>query len=102
MSFKTELLGKLKMAADNPENEFDRIISENKAVLEKMDERRLSDIYTLRRKAERLCRQIPFSRDDMKLLIDSGEVSSDSLIAELENCFAAADYVFSKVNGKEI
>lgn len=100
MSFKTELLNKLITAAEKPENEFDRMISDNKTVLEKLDERRLSDIYTLRRKAERLCRQIPFSREEIKMLTESGEVSPYGLTAELENCFEAADYIFSKANGK--
>lgn len=99
MSYKSELLEKLIKAADNPQNEFDGIIGENRAALKEMDEYQLSDIYALRRKAERLCRRIPFSREEIKLLIQSNEVRADSMTAELENCFSEAEYVFSKVSG---
>lgn len=96
MSLKNELLKKLLNLADNPVNEFDRIIHNNKECLTGMSEKALSEIYTLRRRAEHLCRLIPYSREDIAELVESGAVSTGNRVAELEDCFLTAEYIFEK------
>ena len=100
MSLKNDLLKKLKENADNPTNEFDRIIHNNREALDIMDEKSLSEIYTLRRKGSSLCGLIPYSREDIKELTESGEVSAHDKVAELEDCFTAAEYIFARAKGE--
>ena len=100
MSLKSELLGKLNTIAENPENEFDRIISANAKALAEMNEAQLSDIYMLRRRSERLCRLVPYSREDVSALVSFGDVRAGSMTAELNECFDSAEYIFSKVTDK--
>lgn len=101
MSLKSELLEKLKEIAKNPANEFDRIISANADAFENMNESQLSDIYMFRRRCERLCRLVPYSRDDVSELVNFGDVRPDSRTAELNECFDSAEYIFSKVTDKK-
>ena len=89
MDLKDDLIERLEKIADNPQNEIDRIILKNKDIIKHMTESQLADVYTLRRRGERLCRLIPYKREEIALLSESGEVSVKSKVAELENCFAA-------------
>lgn len=101
MSLKTELLEKLNSIAEKPENEFDRIISENKSEIQSMDEGQLSEIYMLRRRAEHLCSIIPYKRKEVELLALSGEVGADSKVAKLCDCFNTLDFIFAKAKGEK-
>lgn len=96
MSLKTELTEKLEAVCVNPQNEFDRIISKNREILKSMDEKQLSDIYMLKIKGDRLCRLIPYSREDIHLLVESSEVEAGNKVAELEDCFKILEYFFTK------
>ena len=100
MSLKSELLEKLNIIAENPENEFDRIVSANADALIEMDEEQLSDVYMLRRRCERLCRLVPYSREDVSSLVSFGDVRAGSRTAELNECFDSAEYIFLKVTDK--
>lgn len=101
MSLKNELTEKLEDIADNPQNSFDRIILDNRGILENMNEAQLSDIYMLRTRCEHLCRIIPYGRDEIALLVESGEVDARNKVAELEDCFNIAEYIFTKAKGEE-
>ncbi|MCQ2484560.1 MAG: hypothetical protein MJ168_04400 [Clostridia bacterium] len=96
MSLKTELTEKLEAVCANPQNEFERIISKNRETLKSMDEKQLSDIIMLKIKGDRLCTLIPYSREDIHLLVESGEVESGNKVAELEDCFNLLEYFFTK------
>lgn len=96
MSLKTDLVKKLTEYGENPRNEFDKIIHNNIEKLPELSEKRLSELYALRRKGERLCRIVPYSRKDIDELIGNEEVSVHNCVAELEDCFNIADYIFSK------
>ncbi len=96
MSLKTELLEKLCEIAENPENEFDKIIFENKERLQEMSEERLCEIYTLRRESLRLCRLVPYAREDIASLIENNEVNPNNLVAKLENNFSILEYIFKR------
>ncbi len=100
MGLKNELIKKLEYIADNPQNEFDRIISNDRDILKRMSEAQLSDLYMLRNKSERLCRIIPYKRDEIALLTESGEVSPKSRVAELEDCFTAEEYILAKAKNE--
>ena len=100
MSLKNDLLKRLKEYADSPANEFDRIIHNNRETLDVMDEKSLSEIYTLRRRGVRLCELIPYSREDISELTESGEVSAHDKVAELEDCFTAEEYIFARAKGE--
>ena len=102
MSIKNELLVKLRTIADAPDNEFDKIIHDNRDVIELLDETALSAIYMLRRKSIHLCDIIPYSREEIDLLVESGCVSEKNRIAELCDCFSTADYIFAKAKGEKI
>lgn len=91
---------KLREAAANPRNEFDVIIHNNTDALERADEKQLSEIYTLRRKAEKLCRLIPYSMEDISMLAQSGEVDAHNKVAELNDCFSVLKYLLSKIKGE--
>ena len=87
--------------AENPQNEFDRIITENKSCLNTMDENQLCEMYTLRNDASRLCQIIPYSREDITSLIENNEVSPFNRVAELENYFLIAECIFTRLRGEE-
>lgn len=101
MGLKNELKEKLEKIADNPQNSFDRIILDNRGILENMSEAQLSDIYMLRKKCENLCRIIPYEREEIALLVESGEVDPKNRIAELHDCFTAAEYIFAKAKNED-
>lgn len=101
MSFKTQLQDKLSQIADKPENAFDKIISDNKSILSEMNENQLCEIYTLRNNSLRLCRIIPYSREDIASLIENNEVSPYNTVAELENNFTIAECIFARIRGEE-
>lgn len=101
MSPRADLLYKLTDIANNPQNEYDKIISVNKRYLLLLTADDLSALCTLRRKALRLCRIIPYSREDISALVENNEVSPFESVAELEYSFRIADHIFSKVSGEE-
>ncbi|MEE1066471.1 MAG: hypothetical protein UH249_10110 [Acutalibacteraceae bacterium] len=101
MSPRADLLYKLTDIANDPQNEFDKIIAANKRYLLLLSADDLSALCTLRRKSLRLCRKIPYSREDITSLVDNSEVSPYEMVAELEYSFRIADYIFSKVSGEE-
>ncbi len=102
MSFRTELLDKLLIIAENPENAFDKIISDNKDCLPQMSEERLCEIYTLRHESLRLCRIVPYERDEIASLIENNEVSPYKLVAKLENHFLIVEYLFERFRERNI
>ena len=101
MNLKMRLYNNLICIADNPENEFDKIISKNKKCLNIMTEEQLSEIHTLRQLTAKLCRDIPYSREDIASLIENNEVSPYNKVAELENNFMIAEYIFARLNGEK-
>lgn len=101
MNIKTRLYNNLMAYADNPENEFDKIISRNSKCLNIMTEQQLSEIYTLRQLSAKLCRIIPYSREDIASLVENNEVSPYNKVAELENYFMIAEYIFAQLNGEK-
>lgn len=96
MSLRTDLEKQLKEICNEPQNEIDRIILQNKEKLNSMTEKQLSDIYMLSLKGKRLCKLIPYSREDIGLLVRSGEVETGNKVAELEDCFNLMEYFFGK------
>lgn len=94
-------LNELYAVAENPETELDKIITKNKEYLHMMSENDLGSIYMLRFTGNRLCRLIPYSREDIASLVENEEVSPYDRIAELENTFAIVEYIFSKYNNEE-
>lgn len=88
-------------AADNPKNELDKIISENKDFLHLISDKDLGSIFLLRMTGKRLCNLIPYSREGIASLIRNEEVSPYDKVAELENTFLILEYIFSKYNGKD-
>ncbi len=101
MSFKDKLLEKLIIIAENPENEFDVIISKNKDCLYKMSEDRLCEIAELRKESARLCAKIPYSRVDIASLTENNEVSPYKTIAQLENKFLIAEHIFEQLGNNK-
>lgn len=100
MSLKNNLTDKIIEVSAEPQNEFDKIIHNNIDIIVKADEKTLSEIYTLRRKAERLCRLIPYLREDIALLTESGAVDTHNKVAELEDCFSTLEYLISKIKNE--
>ena len=101
MSPRADLLYKLTDIANDPQNEFDKIIADKKRFLLLLTADDLSALCTLRRKALRLCSMIPYSREDISALVENNEVSPFESVAELEYYFRIADHIFSKVSGEE-
>lgn len=101
MTNKDELLQALLQIADNPENEFDKFIKENKDTLYIMSEKHLSYIYQIRKRAKKLCVIIPYKREEIQNLLDTKEVSVYNLVAQLEDQFNIADYYFTISQGKK-
>lgn len=101
MSLRNELIEKLERICDNPENEFDKIIQKNRNLIRGMDEKKISEIYTLRRKAARLCGLIGYPREGIHLLVELKEVDANNKVAELEDCFNIAEYLFEKEKAKK-
>lgn len=101
MTGKEEILQTLLEITDNPENEFDKFIKENKETLYIMSEKHLSYIYQIRKKAKKLCSIIPYKREEIQLLIDTKEVSVYNLVAQLEDQYNIADYYFTISRGEE-
>lgn len=102
MSPRADLLYKLTDIANNPQNEFDKIIAENKRYLLLLSADDLSALCALRRKSLHLCRLIPYLRKDITSLVENNEVSPYESVAELEYTFRIAIHIFAKVNGEEI
>lgn len=88
-------------AAENPKNEIEKIISQNKEFLHIISDKDLGSIFILRMTGKRLCNLIPYSREDIASLIENEEVSPYDKVAELENTFLILEHIFSKYNGKE-
>lgn len=88
-------------AAENPKNEIEKIISQNKEFLHIISDKDLGSIFMLRMTGKRLCNLIPYSREDIASLIENEEVSPYDKVAELENTFLILEHIFSKYNGKE-
>ena len=101
MTAAEELLQTLLDIADNPENEFDKFIAENKATLYIMSPKHLSYINYTRNKARRLCKIIPYTRKEIQMLIESKEVTVYNLVAQLEDQYNIADYYFTISRGEE-
>ncbi len=101
MTHKQRLYNKLVSFANNPENEFDKFIAQNKECIDRMTERQLAEIYTVRSNAAKLCRIIPFAREEIVSLLEKNEVSLYDKIAELENQFLIAEYIFTRVRGEK-
>ena len=98
---RTTLLDTLTDIANNPENEYDKIIAKNKRYLLLLPERHLSSIYWTRVKACKLCNMIPYSRKDIRSLVENDNIDPFNYVAELENTFTTLEYIFSKVNGED-
>ncbi len=96
MSFKSQLLDGLLKIAEKPENAFDKIIAKNRNCLKTMSEDTLCEISTLRFEAAKICRIIPYSRDDIASLIENDEVSPYNMVAELENRFLIIEHIFER------
>lgn len=101
MTDKEELLRTLLEIADNPENEFDKFIKENKETLYIMSEKHLCYIYHVRKKAHRLCKIIPYTREEIQMLIENKEVTVYNLVAQLEDQYNIADYYFTISRGEK-
>lgn len=87
--------------AANPECEYDRIIAQNKKYIPLLSTEQLCTIYWHRMSAVRLCRLIPYSREDVSFLVENEEVDPLNRVAELDYAFTVLEYIFSKVNGEE-
>ncbi|MBP3939594.1 MAG: hypothetical protein IK955_09315 [Clostridia bacterium] len=87
--------------AANPECEYDRIIAQNKKYIPLLSTEQLCTIYWHRMSAVRLCRLIPYSREDVRSLVENEEVDPLNRVAELDYAFTVLEYIFSKVNGEE-
>lgn len=94
LSQQKDLLEKLSFIADNPENEFDKIIHRNKDLLKNMSEKNLAEIYLLRKKCQRLCGILPYKRDEIAELVNNGEVNTDSIFTKLEYNFIILEHIF--------
>ncbi len=101
MRYKELLFDKLSTIAEKPENEFDKIISENKAYLILMNESQLGEMCALRDYCAKLCRVVPYSRNDVASLIENNEVSPYDKVAELENHFLIAECIFTRLRGEK-
>lgn len=101
MSFKSQLFDKLIQISYDPENEFDKLITQNQECLARMTEEQLCEMYTLRNIAAKLCRIVPYSREDVASLIENNEVSPFNKVAELENSFMIAECIFARLRGEE-
>lgn len=87
--------------AANPECEYDRIIAQNKKYIPLLSTEQLCTIYWHRMSAVRLCRLIPYSREDVRSLVENEEVDPLNRVAELDYAFTVLEYIFSKVNDEE-
>lgn len=87
--------------AVNPECEYDKIISKNKRYIPLLSTEQLCTIYWHRMRAVRLCNLIPYSREDVRSLVENGEVDPLNKVAELDYAFSVLEYIFSKVNGED-
>lgn len=101
MSYKDTLFDKLSTIADNPENEFDKIIAKNKSCLILMNEFQLNELSALRDYCVKLCRIVPYSRKDIHSMIEYNEVSPYDKVAELENHFLIAECIFTRLRGEK-
>lgn len=101
MDYKMELLEALLKIADEPENEFDKFIAQNKDTLYLMDTKLLRSLIQVRTTAARMCQKIPFTREEIRMLIENKEVSVYNLVAKLEDQFNIADYFFTIARGEK-
>ena len=101
MTIKEELLQSLLEIAEHPENEFDKFIKENKETLYIMSEKHLSYICHIRKNAKKLCKIIPYKREEIQSLIANEEVSVYNLVAQLEDQYNIADYYFTISRGEK-
>jgi hypothetical protein len=98
MSLRDELICELRKFASEPQNSFDKIIGANAEKIDMLSTQRLSDIYTLRKKSASLCKLIPYSREDIALLVEAGEVDPTKKIAQLENNFSVIESIFNEIS----
>jgi len=96
MSLKSEILEKLIQRADSPQNEFDVIIKDNRTLLSELKEMDLSALLQIGRKADTLCRLIPYPKDELEAFMLNGELGVKSSAAELCNYLNAAENIFLK------
>ena len=101
MTTRERLLAELTDIANNPQNEYDRIIAENKRFLLVLPLKDLNALSWRRKRACKLCKAIPYTREDLQPLFENNEVAPFELVAELEDTLAIVEYIFSKVNGQK-
>lgn len=87
--------------AVNPQCEYDKIIAKNKKYIPLLSTEQLCTVHWHRYTALRLSKNIPYSREDIRSLVENEEVDPFNVIAELDYAYTVLEYIFSKVNGEE-
>ncbi len=88
--------------SDNPENEFDKVIRANINRIPIMNENQLRMIIMLRYQTSLLCKDIPYTREEILSLIENNEVSLSGPFAQIENNLNTAEFIFDKARGEEL
>lgn len=87
--------------ADNPQYECDRVINENIKRVPMLSTVQLRDILAIRQDTARLCKQIPYSREDIQELIENREVSLVGSVTKIEDNLSLIEFIFAKAIGEE-
>lgn len=101
MNYRNSILAELLLAAENPENEFDEILSANRKYIAFLSTDSLGGLISLRAEFEQLNKSVPYSREDISILLESGEADLNGKFALKVDNLNTAEYIFSSVNGKD-
>ena len=99
-SYHLKLLEEIYEYADNPQYECDKIIRDNLTKIPMLNTSQLRTILAVRSDAAYLCRKIPYSREDIRSLIDNDEVSLTGKVAEIEDKLCILEYLFARATGE--
>ena len=100
-SYHLRLLEEIYEYADNPEYECDKIIRDNSKKIPMLNTSQLQAVSAVRLDTARLCRLFPYSREDIRSLIENHEVSLTGNITKIEDNLCILEYIFEKATGED-
>ena len=99
MSFRQQLLDELTQVNNSP-NEFEKLIKQNQKLLFVLSDEDLTKLNMLRKRCKRLCSAVPYCREDIKNMVEYGEIGLHGTVGELYDIFNVAEYIFEKAREK--
>jgi hypothetical protein len=100
-SYHLEMLDEIYEYADNPLYECDNIICDNLKTIPILSTYQLQAILAVRNETAQLCKKIPYSREDIRSLIENKEINLRGPIAKIEDNLCILEYLFAKAVGDE-